>query len=70
MPPRQPGIIEPGRLYRADEARARLGLGDWAWRQLRRKGLPVIRTSGRAFVLGSDLIEHFSALKGEVRNDH
>ncbi len=54
-----PGVIEPGALYLAEEARARLKLGDWAWRKMRRNGLRVIRQGRRAFVLGSDLIEYF-----------
>lgn len=50
------GYIEPGVLYTASEARSRLGLGDWAWRKLRRDGLHVIRHGGRAYVWGADLI--------------
>lgn len=51
-----PGIISPVALYTADEARRRLGIGDWAWRQWRRDGLNVLRVSGRAFVTGRELI--------------
>ncbi len=54
------GEIRPGGLLTATEARARLGLGDWAWRQLVRSGLRIIRKSGRAFVLADDLIAHFA----------
>lgn len=57
--PRPPGVIEPGCLLTAEEARKRLGLGAWAWRQLRRAGLRMVRVSGRSFVLSDDLIRHF-----------
>jgi len=33
-----PGVIEPGCLFTVPEVRARLGLGSWAWRTLRRAG--------------------------------
>ncbi|MGC3967579.1 MAG: hypothetical protein QM775_09480 [Pirellulales bacterium] len=55
------GRIAAGELYTAAEAKRRLGLGDWAWRKLRRLGLSVIYVSGRAYVLGDDLIEFFRA---------
>ncbi len=57
-----PGVIEPGRLYTADEARRRLRLGEKTWRELRRKGLPVSYRGRNAFVLGDDLI---AALRSE-----
>jgi len=50
------GSIASGHLYTAQEARRRLGLGEWAWRQFRRAGLNVIRTGNSVFVLGDDLI--------------
>jgi hypothetical protein len=52
-----PGVIEPQSLYAVEEARRRLRIGEWAWRQWRRDGLTVLRLSGRAFVCGSDLID-------------
>ena len=54
------GVIEPGTLYLAEEARARLKVGDWAWRQMRRRGLRVIRQGRRAYVLGDDLLKFFA----------
>ena len=57
------GVIEPGVLYTVDEARARLRFGVWAWRKLVRAGLPVIKTSGRAFVLADDLIDFLAKFK-------
>lgn len=51
-----PGLIVPDALYTADEARQRLRIGAWAWRQWRRDGLEVLRLSGRSFVRGATLI--------------
>jgi hypothetical protein len=56
----KPGVIEPGRLYRAQEARDRLRLGATSWRELRKKGLPVIRQGRQFYVLGDDLLRLFS----------
>jgi hypothetical protein len=52
-----PGVIQANALYTAEEARRRLGIGEWAWRMWRRDGLMVLRLSGRAFVRGRTLIE-------------
>ncbi len=51
-----PGVIEPGRLYAADEARRRLRLGDLGWKRLRDAGLPVVRRGRSTYVFGDDLI--------------
>ena len=53
-----PGVISPSDLYTVEEARCRLRIGQWAWRQWRRDGLCVLRVSGRAFVTGRALIEY------------
>jgi hypothetical protein len=58
-----PGVIEPGRLYLAEEARRRLRLGDWSWRRMRRDGLPVIYYGQRAFIFGDDLLDYFKRKK-------
>ncbi len=58
------GIIVPGSLLTAEEAKRRLGLGDWAWRTMRRQGLCVVRMSGKTFVLADDLIQ-FAKTKKE-----
>lgn len=55
-----PGLIEPRCLYLASEARSRLKIGDWAWRQMRRSGLRTIRQGNRVYVLGDDLLDFFS----------
>ncbi len=54
-----PGIIEPGKLYLADEAKRRLRIGEWGWRKMRRAGLRVIYQNNRAYVMGDDLIAFF-----------
>ncbi|MCH8047909.1 MAG: hypothetical protein IID44_29800 [Planctomycetes bacterium] len=57
------GVIEPGKLYLASEARRRLKLGDKAWKQLRADGLKVVRAGRNAYVLGDDLLRAFSELE-------
>ena len=58
---------QPLEAIRSDEllpievAQQRLGLGLWAVRQARRKGLKVRRIGRRSYVLGSDLIEYLNA---------
>lgn len=58
MNERLPGVIEAGQLYLAAEAQARLKLGAWGWRQMRRgpadhlPGPPSLRSRRR----------HYSAL--------
>jgi hypothetical protein len=55
-----PGVITPDALYTVEEAKARLRLGDWAWRGLRRRGLRVLRIAGRNYVLADDIIRFFA----------
>jgi hypothetical protein len=62
-------MIEPHALYTVEEARRRLRLGAWAWRQWRRDGLSVLRVSGRAFIAGSELIEFIEARGREQKPD-
>lgn len=52
-----PGQIDEGSLYTLDEIKRRLGLGDWALRTARRRGLVVRRIGTRGYVLGKDMIE-------------
>jgi hypothetical protein len=63
-------VIEPQSLYTAEEARRRLRIGQWAWRQWRRDGLTVLRLSGRAFVCGSDLIGFIRGQRREGGPDY
>jgi hypothetical protein len=59
-----PGVIEPGRLYVAEEARQRLRIGKTAWRELRRAGLMVTRRGRQAYVFSDDLLAIFRKQQG------
>jgi len=50
------GSIAAGELYTLDEVRARLGIGQTAMRNHRRRGLPVRKIGARRVVLGDELI--------------
>ena len=56
-----PGVIEPGRLYVASEARQRLRIGRLGWKRLREAGLPVVYQGRQAYVFGDDLLRLFHA---------
>ena len=60
------GVIRAGEMYTVAAAMQRLGLGQWGWRQLRRQGLRIMRSNGRAFVYGDDLIAHLRS-RNEAR---
>jgi len=60
-----PGLIEPGLLYTVAEARSRLGLGEWAWRKMRRSGLPIVRQGNRAYVFADDIISHLRSTRAQ-----
>lgn len=51
-----PGAIVSGAIYRADEAKARMGWRDAAFRAACRNGLRVHRVGKRAYVAGADLV--------------
>lgn len=61
------GSIASGYLYTAQEARRRLGLGEWARRQFRRASWKVLRTGNSVFVLGDDLIEFLGTHSNEAQ---
>ena len=52
-----PGAIVSNAIYRADEAKARMGWKDAAFRAACRRGLKVHRVGKRAYVTGADLAE-------------
>ncbi len=52
--------IERGVVYPLDEFKRRTRLGDFAMRQMRRKGFPVRQVGCRRFVLGDDWIKWLS----------
>jgi hypothetical protein len=54
-PQSTPGSIAPGEIYRADEAKARMGWRDAAFRAACRSGLRVHRVGKRAYIAGADL---------------
>ena len=49
--------IEPGTLYPLRAFKRLTGVGDWAFRTLRRRGLRVRRIAGKGFILDSDFID-------------
>ena len=59
-----PGVIEPGRLYVAEEARQRLRIGKAAWRELRLAGLAVTYRGRQAYVFSDDLLAAFRKQEG------
>jgi hypothetical protein len=63
-----PFLIEPGVLYLASEARRRLRIGDWAWREMRRDGLNVIYRGKQAYVFGDDVLAFFREQKEGQNN--
>ena len=60
-----PNIIEPGCLYTASEAKARLYIGDATWTKLRRRGLRIIRQGRNSYVLSDDILRLFGKPSGE-----
>lgn len=50
------GEILPGALYRIDEAKARMGWRNSAFRAACRAGLKTYRNGKRTYVLGSDVV--------------
>lgn len=62
-----PGSIDPDVVYRADEAKARMGWRDAAFRAAVRAGLKTHRSGKRLYVLGADLIAFVTRAKGGDR---
>jgi hypothetical protein len=54
--PELSGPIDPDALYRADEAKSRLGWGKEAFASARKRGLKTHRCGKRVYVTGADLI--------------
>ena len=50
------GTIDLDAIYRLDEAKARMGWKDSAFRAAVRAGLKVYRSGKRIYVLGTDLV--------------
>ena len=51
------GEISADGMYTLAEIRARLGLGTYALREARRRGLPVRKIGRRSYVLGKDILD-------------
>jgi len=62
--PEELGVIEDHVTYPMSQFMKQAGIGRHALTQLRRQGLRVIRTGGRAFVRGRD----FSAFLGALQS--
>lgn len=60
--PEQLGTIEDGKTYPLAVFQKTAGIGKHALSQLRKQGLRVIRTGGRAFVRGRDFNEFLGTL--------
>ena len=58
------GAIDPGVLYRLDEAKLRMGWRDAAFRAAVRAGLPIHRSGKRVFIRGVDLVAYVTRTKG------
>jgi len=50
------GVINAQEVYTLDEAKARLGLADWAFRKAQRAGLVTHKIGRRKYVRGSDIL--------------
>ena len=62
-------VLAPNHLYSLNEAMARTGLSEGAFRNARRNGLTVLYFSTRAFIHWQDLIDFIrSRSKKEHRN--
>jgi hypothetical protein len=59
-----PGAIVSDAIYRADEAKARMGWKDAAFRAACRNGLKVHRVGKRAYVTGADLATFITSKGG------
>ncbi len=49
-------VVAAGEAYSLSEFGRRVGMGEWALRSLRRRGLKGRRIAGKAYVLGADWI--------------
>jgi len=63
--PNQLGTIEDGVTYPLTVFQRTAGIGKHALSQLRKQGLKVIRTGGRAFVRGKDFSDFLNTLRAE-----
>ena len=58
-------MIERGTVYTLEEFRHRTKLGEWALRQMKKKGFLVHGAGGRKFVVGDDFIDFLQRTESE-----
>lgn len=61
MTARTPGVIRAEESYTVAEFRRRTGLGDYAWRQVRRS-LRVVEVGKKRYILGADWLALLSRI--------
>lgn len=54
---RPPGVISTSEAYTIKEFRLRCGIGDFAFRELRKQGFPIIAVGKKRFVLGKSWVD-------------
>ena len=59
-----PGTISRNEVYRADEAKIRMGWRDAGFRAACRRGLKTHRCGKRTYVTGAALLEFITGVKG------
>lgn len=59
------GVILADAAYTVRELRLRLGIGAWAWRTLRQRGLKIRKIGKQRLVLGEDVIMFIKSLNIE-----
>jgi hypothetical protein len=69
MPHPTPGVVSIFECYRLDEFRRRMGLGDLAFREVRRRGLRVVKIGKRVYVRGKDWMDFVDRVaEGQLSN--
>ena len=54
------GVISAHETYSREEFLRRTGIGDWAFRSVKRRGLRTTKVGNRVFVRGQDWIDFLS----------
>lgn len=62
---RTPGVVRADESYTAAEFRRRTGIGDFAFRSLRRDGLRIVAIGKKRFVRGTDWLAHLDKVAAE-----
>jgi len=60
-----PGVVSADAVYTVTEFRARMRLGDFVWRRVRRH-VRIIRVGRRAYVRGADWLDCLSRLADDA----